>query len=86
MKFSSSVRFELMKDMELVYRKNPIPYRVRVVFDNEEIWVPGCSNLYCEFSEFKDFMSKTLEFDVAKIASYCEGGVENYENELKYRP
>lgn len=52
-KFSSSVRFELMKDLELVYKKNKSPYRVRVVFDNEEIWVPGCSSLYCEFEEFK---------------------------------
>lgn len=30
-------------------------------------------------------MTSSLEFDVDKIASYCEGGVENWENELKYK-
>lgn len=48
-RFSSSVRFELMKDHEMVHKKKKIPYRVRIVFDGDEIRVPGCSHLYCEF-------------------------------------
>jgi hypothetical protein len=51
-RFSSSVKFELMKDRELERKKVALPFRVRVVFDGQEIWVPGCTSLYCEFSQF----------------------------------
>lgn len=74
-----------MKDRELELKKKTIPYRLRVIFDGEEIRFPGCSHLYCEFEEFTTFMLENLEFDNKKINNYCEGGVENYENELKYK-
>ena len=32
-RFSSSVRFELMKDRELEFREHKVPFRIRVVFD-----------------------------------------------------
>jgi len=83
--FSSSVRFELLKDKKGV-QMGYTPYKVRVVFDNEEIRVPGCMGEYCDFLMFQRYFTSNLEQDQQKIEDYCQGGMgESYVNELKYK-
>jgi hypothetical protein len=59
-KFSSSVRFELLSK-----KGETGNFRIRTVFDNEEIHLPFCTSLYCEFGEFSNHFYLGLEFNKA---------------------
>ena len=51
-RFSSNVRFELLKDLEMERKQEKVPFRVRVIFDGLEIQVAGCDSKYCKFEQF----------------------------------
>lgn len=84
-KFSSSVRFEVLKDRLITNENDENKYKVRIVFDGEEIKVPWCEGLYCKFVELKKFFRANLVFDFEHIEGYCGGNMgELFTNNLKY--
>jgi len=62
------------------------PYKVRVVFDGEDIKLPFCKDTYCSFDEFIGYFRGHLVYDADHIEGYCGGNMgEQYKQELKYR-
>eukprot|EP00347_Sterkiella_histriomuscorum_P023311 403335134 len=89
-RFSSSLRFELLRDIKheqaLKDHENDSEYRFRVVFDNEELKLPFCSDVLCRYDEFMAYLRKEMIFDYDTINKYCDGGMGNdYVNELKFK-
>ncbi len=84
-RFSSSLRFELLRDKKSL-DKSDKQYRMRVVFDNEDIKLPFCSDTICDYTEFKEYLYKNLIFDYNEVEKYCSGGMgDAYVNELKFK-
>jgi len=52
-RFSSSVRFEIMKDK--FANNDSRAFWIRIVFDNEEVKLPFCKQTYCTYNEFKNY-------------------------------
>ena len=70
-----------MKDHE-----NDSEYRFRVVFDNEELKLPFCTDVLCRYDEFMAYLRKEMIFDYDTINKYCDGGMgSDYVNELKFK-
>ena len=87
-RFSSSLRFELLRNVNDLNddEHDNSEYRMRVVFDNEELQLPFCQELYCTYDEFKNYLTQNLIFDYQQVDQYCEGGMGNeYVNELKFK-
>ncbi len=85
-RFSSSLRFELLKDKNSKESDGEGSYAVRIVFDNEELKLPFCAKSICEYSEFKTYLENNLIIDYGKIDEYCDGGMgDAYVNELKFK-
>jgi len=49
---------QALKDHE-----NDSEYRFRVVFDNEELKLPFCSDVLCRYDEFMTHLKKEMIFD-----------------------
>lgn len=83
-RFSSSVRFELLKDKRT---KSSKAYKMRIVFDGVEIEMEQCSgDRYCSYDEFKKYFVENLIDDDEFINQYCDGGMgDSYTNTLKYK-
>jgi hypothetical protein len=66
-KFSSSIRLEILKVTNKVYSDwNLLDlslYYVRVVYDDEEIHLPFCEELYCKFEELTQYVTSHLITD-----------------------
>ena len=89
-RFSSSLRFELLRDINhevaLKDNENDSEYRFRVVFDNEELKLPFCSDTLCRYDEFMTYLKTEMIFDYKEIDNYCSGGMgDEYVNELKFK-
>lgn len=65
---------------------NDSEYRFRVVFDNEELKLPFCSDTICRYDEFMSYLRKEMIFDYSEVEKYCSGGMgDDYVNELKFK-
>ena len=87
-RFSSSLRIELLKDINDKEGNsdpnNYSEYRFRVNFDNEDLQLPFCTDLYCSYDEFMKYMRDNLVFDYGEVEKYCDGKMgSEYTNELK---
>ena len=79
------MRFELLRDKK-DSSKGDDAYRIRIVFDNEELKLPFCAGTICKYSEFKDYLHENLIIDYNHIDQYCDGGMgDAYVNELKFK-
>ena len=78
-RFSSSVRVELISRKERFWQ---IGYYIRVIYDDEVIKLPWCSNngYLCPATEFIQYFENNLIQDKTFIDQYCEGtaGDVNY--------
>jgi hypothetical protein len=65
-KYSSSVRFEFLKEVNLNSEVTELveTFRIRVVFDGEEIKLPYCEDIYCKYEEFRKHFTDNLNFDL----------------------
>ena len=80
-RYASSVRFEIIKrkDWCLDLKKteeypegNPfVQYKLRIVYDDEEIHLPFCQEKYCLFEEFGDYIMNNLIVDLKEAEEYC---------------
>ena len=80
--FSSSLRFELLQDKNSLRKDD---YSIRIVFDNEEIKIPICKDLYCSYEEFSKYMHQNLILEYSDIEKYCQGEVAgDFDFDIKY--
>ena len=80
-KFGSSVRLEVLKikDQSQTTCKNENiekedllqDYKIRIVYDDEEIKLPFCKELYCSFEEFTDHITENLMADLSEAEAFC---------------
>ena len=47
-------------------------YKLRFVYDDEEIHLPFCKSLYCNFEEFTDYLISNLMVDLEEADQYCK--------------
>jgi hypothetical protein len=88
-RFSSSLRIELLRDVNdpsINDNADFSEYRFRVNFDNEDLKLPFCTDIYCSYDEFMKYMRDNLVFDYNEVEKYCDGKMgSEYTNELKFK-
>jgi hypothetical protein len=68
--FSSSLRFELMRD---ILDESEDSYYMRIVFDNVELKLPFCKDTYCTYDEYVKHFQTNLVLQYEEIEAYCAG-------------
>ncbi|TNV77816.1 hypothetical protein FGO68_gene13688 [Halteria grandinella] len=79
-RFASSLRIEIVKMDESLH--------LRFIFDNEEFKPQKfCSEgrIMCELSEFIQRLKESIITDADKIKEFCNGSVEQFDFEIKYK-
>ena len=46
-------------------------FYLRFVYDNEDIKLPFCEDVWCRFDEWEKHVSKDLFFDLSKAEDFC---------------
>jgi hypothetical protein len=71
-KFGSSVRLELVKDIFQGYKNDIDAYKIRIVYDDVEIHLPFCKSSLCTAAEFSAHVRTNLQPDLAKADEFCK--------------
>ena len=70
-RFASSVRLEMFIQKIEGKPKEIGDYRLRIVYDDEEIHLPFCIGIYCTIEEYMSYVDKHLLSDLSKAEEFC---------------